>query len=541
MKRLIVSAIYLVLRYFCAHDKVLILRSGDVKQKTELDKIIRSISPMLGEKLIVSGEGRGAFKKLGIIWNLAQAKIVCVHKEKLLDLCSQTQNRTDIVTYELNQGTLKFTKTRGVIKKYRYDVQQYSDYHKLASYLVNFSRIGCKASWLERSADGLLKISIFNTLTAFFFRLFPKDSQKIVIRSCHHQYNCNPKYIVDEMLKDSFFVDRRIYWLLETHPATKVEAFPSRVKLLKNRSFRAKYHLSTARVVIDNSVLKDISYVSKRQILVQTWHGSLGIKRFDGAWDDRVGRLNEARTSFCVSNSAFETQVFRDTYWKNTPIFELGHARNSIFFQDNYILKKQIRTSLGIKDGQKIVLYAPTFRDLYRGKSGSENIQTLRPYSIARQEVVEGLTKRFGGEWIWLDRFHFHLRKYKQFSLQTKSESILNVSDYPDIQDLLLIADVVITDYSSLIFDFMLTGLPAFIYATDLDEYEKNDRAFFYPIEDTPFPIATTMSEMLENIARFDEVKYKQNVNMFLNGKGCVDGAVATIRLIYKIKEKIKE
>lgn len=55
------------------------------------------------------------------------------------------------------------------------------------------------------------------------------------------------------------------------------------------------------------------------------------------------------------------------------------------------------------------------------------------------------------------------------------------------------------------------------------------------------FPIATTMSEMLENIARFDEVKYKQNVKMFLNGKGCVDGAVATIRLIYKIKEKIKE
>lgn len=574
MKKLFTDVIYAVLRYFLPHDKVVVLRTGTRREKADLDLLLDPVRDILRDRLVVVGLGGSLYAQFQTLIQIAKAKVLLVHASKVETLLPEVLNCTDVLVYNRQKGKLIVKKNKGAIRTYNYPTSEYSKLSPIQSYLVHFSRFGCKASWLERNADELLNGNLFKVLypeaiiavfvrfikflfaqlnsatkkifaqicTIFlqaFFKFSPCDKKKIVIRSCHHQYNCNPKAIAEAIFADKDFSGWQFVWLLEPNPATKIEAFPSRLQLVKNRSIKAKWHLATAAVVIDNSVMRDIGYVNRRQIVIQTWHGSLGIKRFDGAWNDATGRANDRKTTWCISNSKFESDVYRDTYWKHTDILELGHPRNTIFFKEKMEIDAKVRSSLGIPADKKIVLYAPTFRDAYRGKAGSTSLNKLSPYSLNRGLLLQSLRARFGGDWCLLNRYHFHLKKFADFKKEIGDSNVINVSEYPDIQDLLRVADVVITDYSSLIFDFLLTGKPAFIFATDLEHYVTQERAFFYPIESTPFPIAETNEDLSKNILTFDSEKYAERSAAFLKDKGCIDGPNATLELIDKIKDKL--
>ena len=121
-----------------------------------------------------------------------------------------------------------------------------------------------------------------------------------------------------------------------------------------------------------------------------------------------------------------------------------------------------------------------------------------------------------------------------------QSDSIIDVTMYQDIQELLASADIAITDYSSCIFDFMLTKKPGFIYATDIEEY-NTERGFYYPLEETPFPIARNNEELIQNILNFDNEKYQQKVEKFLKDKGCIEDGHASERVVELIKEIINK
>ena len=106
--------------------------------------------------------------------------------------------------------------------------------------------------------------------------------------------------------------------------------------------------------------------------------------------------------------------------------------------------------------------------------------------------------------------------------------------------ELMLLADIAITDYSSWIYDFVLTRKPGFIYATDLEQYD-NERGFYYKLETTPFAIAKNNRELVNNIQNFDMDAYQAKVEEFLQGKGCVEDGKASYRVVEKIKEIIGE
>ena len=136
-------------------------------------------------------------------------------------------------------------------------------------------------------------------------------------------------------------------------------------------------------------------------------------------------------------------------------------------------------------------------------------------------------------------RFHPTVRAFSQ-NILAKSENIIDVTDYPDIQELMLLADIAITDYSSWIYDFVLTRKPGFIYATDLEQYD-NERGFYYKLETTPFAIAKNNRELVNNIQNFDMDAYQTKVEEFLKEKGCVEDGKASYRVVEKIKEIIGE
>jgi CDP-glycerol glycerophosphotransferase len=225
-----------------------------------------------------------------------------------------------------------------------------------------------------------------------------------------------------------------------------------------------------------------------------------------------------------LSNSDFETEVFRTAYWKDVPSELVGHARNDIFFLDDEEKKNKIRKKvckfLGIDEDRRIFLFAPTHRD-----DVDESYEPLDYSSIKK-----ALEERFGGEWQIVIRLHNRLKKESMVWLQDLPSYVSNATLYEDMQELLLCTDVGVTDYSSWIFDYVLSRKPGFIIELGLEDFRES-RGFYYPIETTPFPIAKDSEELAERIRAFDDDKYQKDIDRFLAERGCMEDGKASARI----------
>ena len=137
-------------------------------------------------------------------------------------------------------------------------------------------------------------------------------------------------------------------------------------------------------------------------------------------------------------------------------------------------------------------------------------------------------------------RYHPTVLIESGFKNEIKSSRVFNVSNYLDIQELLLISDAGISDYSSWVFDYMLTRKPIFVFASDYEKY-KNERGFYYPLSSTPFPISQNDDEFEKNILAFDNEKYLEEVEAFLKDKGCIEDGNAAKRIVDLILKIIEE
>ena len=376
---------------------------------------------------------------------------------------------------------------------------------------------------------------MLSDLTRYFiYKTAKVNPKKIVFFTFQGDYTCNPKYIAQKLLEESSECD--IVWV--TNNLKKYTQFPEKIRLVKLNSYEYLKEIYSAKVVIANSVelLKRTLYKKEGQIWVETCHGSLGIKRFGKENNNGKSWVKAAIKSgkimdYCISNSAFEDYVYRDTYWANTTIVKWGHARNDIFFwkkEKIEELRNNILMKYDIPLSKKIVLYAPTFRDAHN----------FDCYDIDYSALIEILGKKFGGEWVVLTRFHQSVKKIGE-NILLEEKYVYNVTKHSDIQELLAIADIGITDYSSWIYDFMLSRKPGFIFATDRNLYET-ERGFYYPLESTPFPVAVSNEELIENIKNFNLQAYEKKVEDFLNEKGCIEDGQASDRIVQKIKEWIE-
>ena len=153
--------------------------------------------------------------------------------------------------------------------------------------------------------------------------------------------------------------------------------------------------------------------------------------------------------------------------------------------------------------------------------------------------ILEAARERFGGEWKLLLRYHMSVWKVYQDRDQlagSHGDSVIDVTGYDDMQELMTIADIAITDYSSWIYDFVLQRRPGFIFATDISLY-NNERGFCYPLETTPFAIATNNAQLKQNILAFEQDPYLEKVEAFLEEKGCMEDGRASERTVDKVLE----
>lgn len=346
-------------------------------------------------------------------------------------------------------------------------------------------------------------------------------------------YGCNPKYVLKCILEmpQERTEGLDLVWITKT-PELLRPILPARVRIVLYNSEQAFYEYATAKLWVKNfqmvHLLNQGLLKKKEQIYIQMWHGSFGIKKIEGdcgylnadkAWL-ALAKKNAAYTDFWISNSRFESDVYKNAFWGAGKILEYGHPRNDLFFeQDQLQYKRKVQETYGIAPEKKLFFYMPTFRDQDHG--------LLQPLPYER--IAEELGSRFGGEWVCLVRLHPRRVSPKQIEA-LKEQSVMDATMYPDVQELLAAADAMVTDYSSAIFDFLLTKRPGFILAEDYDAYEQI-RGFYYPLTDTPFPLAKTNEELLEQIGTFDEESYRQKIDAFLKEKGSVEDGNASKRV----------
>lgn len=351
---------------------------------------------------------------------------------------------------------------------------------------------------------------------------------KIFFMTYDNKYSCNLRYIADEIIRQNLPVE--LVWATKCKDKALKATFPKEIKLVergKEPMFEAQ---ATSKIWFDNAlncVWFDIPK-KKGQIYINTWHGSMGIKRLSSNrfWMWRARKCRKV-TDYCISNSVFEENVYRDTFWQDSTYLRYGHARNDILLQKDkhpQVLEK-VREYFELDASVKCVLYAPTFRD-----DGATDC-----YDIDFAKLKASLEQRFGGSWCVLIRMH-HKNKGVKLS-DTWNDWLKDASSYPDMQELLVAADAGITDYSSWAYDYVITKKPLFIYATDIAKYDGT-RGFYYSLETTPFPICRNNVELEEQIGNFDLDRYLINCDAFLEEKGCAETGEAAAKIVEFIKKE---
>lgn len=344
-------------------------------------------------------------------------------------------------------------------------------------------------------------------------------------------FGCNPKYVALK-LNELYPGKYDMVWLVSQFTRGKSD-FPPWIRQVDYDSEEAIEELITAKVWVSNyhkiAFTRQGLYKRSNQVFIQLWHGSLGIKKIEAdastLVDDRKwlkqAKISSEMVDYWISNSDFESDVYRNAFWNVTDskIKLFGHPRNDLFFTETSEVRSKVRKKYGLSD-EKVFFYAPTFREDYRTDC----------YYSDYQRLIEVLEEKFGGNWVIFLRLHPRVR-HLACEIITNYDCVIDVTDYADIQELLTSSDAMMTDYSSCIFDYMLSKRPAFIFANDIAEYNL-ERGFYYPLKDTPFPIAKNNREIVEIIKKFDAEKYIREVNRFLKGKGCIEDGKASERVI---------
>jgi CDP-glycerol glycerophosphotransferase len=399
-----------------------------------------------------------------------------------------------------------------------------------------------KLRWLWvtiKSLPGWVKANFIRLLAKAYLvlcRAKPIQENKILFLMCHNRYGCNPKYIIEEIIRRKLPFE--LTYMVNVNAQPNFADVPAEVRIVHLRPWwNYVSELSTAKVWIDNTI-RTMAPKRPGQFFIQTFHGSLGIKKIDKINDNESMLTHNSITDFCISNSDFETKIYKLNGWRGVKIMEYGHPRNDILCPEAEPetvrrVKSKIYKIFNLEPDEKIVLYAPTFRDQhFRQKLSRETFspESLACYKLDSGLITASLSEKLGGRWRFLFRLHY-MTKIARGLHGFFDESAVDTSDYDDIQELMASSEVLISDYSSCLFDFILTRRPAFIFATDLAEYE-NDRGFYYSLRSTPFPIAESNEELRCKILNFDNTSYQEAVTKFLIDKGCREDGQASRRVV---------
>ncbi|MEU9761082.1 CDP-glycerol glycerophosphotransferase family protein [Streptomyces sp. NPDC047987] len=312
------------------------------------------------------------------------------------------------------------------------------------------------------------------------------------------QYSDSPRAVHEELVRRGAEFEH--LWVVRDQQAR----VPAGVTAIEHGSAAWYEALATSRHIVTNTQLPEWYERRDGQFVVQTWHGTplkrigldlAGTAQADAAYIATIER-RARQWSVLVSPNGFSTPVLRRSFGYRGEVLECGYPRNDLFHApDRAKVAAAVRERLGIPEGRRVVLYAPTWRDDQPRGGGR--------YALDLRLDLSAAERALGADSVLLVRRHYLVADRLPVG---GSGFVRDVSRHPDVGELMLISDALVTDYSSLMFDFALTGRPMLFHTYDLAHYRDNLRGFCFDFEArAPGPLipgATGLVEALRDPER---------------------------------------
>ncbi len=303
-------------------------------------------------------------------------------------------------------------------------------------------------------------------------------------------YSDSPKAICEVLRRSGEDLD--LIWLCKDEAAEK--SLPEGVRAVPYKGGKRLKALASARVWVDNC-RKYENLKRKGQFYLQTWHG-FALKKLEKDAEAALTpdylaacKKDSAQCDLIVSGSGHMTRLYRSSFWYDGAVLNTGTPRNDIFYSEQPALHAKVCQSYGLPPERKLLLFAPTFRADH----------STEAYRIDAEAVRQAAAQNLGGDWTVLIRLHPNVGDQSKGLFAYDGSTLIDATAYPDMQELLCAADLLITDYSSSMFDFALTGKPIVQYAPDIEAY-KADRDFYFPIDNLPFPLAKDAESLVKAV-----------------------------------------
>ncbi|MER8235945.1 CDP-glycerol glycerophosphotransferase family protein [Streptomyces sp. NPDC094049] len=356
-------------------------------------------------------------------------------------------------------------------------------------------------------------------------RELPLRDQVLYISYNGKQYSDSPRAVHEELLRRGS--DLKHLWVVRDGQV-KLPDTAEAVKFQGRDWYEA---LARSRYIVTNAHLPH--WIKRRagQVIVQAWHGTMLKKigldidapKFDPNYHERLVQ-ESANWNILVSSNRFSTPILKRAMGYEGLIAETGYPRNDyLYAEDREERAREVRERLGLPEGKKVVLYAPTWRDDLSHSRGQ--------FKFDLRVDLEDARRRLGDDHVFLIRRHSNIVD----SIPGAGNGfVFDVSEYPDIADLYVAADIMITDYSSVMFDYAHLRRPMLFFTYDLEHYRDKLRGFYFDFEnDAPGPLIGTSDELVKAIQEVDEVavEYREKYDRFHHLFCDLDDGHASVRL----------
>ena len=372
--------------------------------------------------------------------------------------------------------------------------------------------------------------------------VLPVNKRRIVFdSSLGKSYSGNPRHIFEYMVENGYQEKYECTWFYSNAPYP----IPGDGYQFRYGRFRYLYYMATAKIWIFDCRQPEWLIKRKNCFYIQTWHGT-PLKRLVLDMDD-VFMMNESDIKtyqsgfvknvqiwdFLISQNPFSSVTFQRAFAFERDMLEIGYPRNDILFSKNNeediaLLKQR----LGLPKDKKILLYAPTFRD--------DEFEENSSYKFSPKLSFDLLQEALQNDYILIVKYHYLIMDYIDWF--PYKDFIYHFDQSDDIAELFLVSDMMITDYSSVMFDYSILRRPMLFYAYDLEKYKNELRGFYFDYEDEiPGPISADTETLIRDILQYDASVYEEKYEKFCRKYNPWDDGHASEKVVEMIEKIVRD
>lgn len=343
--------------------------------------------------------------------------------------------------------------------------------------------------------------SVFNIIFKFL-KIFIKTQNNIILINSFggKKYDDSPRVIFEYIITQKKYEKYKIYWAFDNPEKFEIK----KAEKIKVNSLKYFIIALKAKYWITNSAIeKGLKFKNKNTIYINTWHGTT-IKKMGKDAPETAFKFKTSKYDVMYAQSQYDIDIFSKAFELPKDIFALvGLPRNDELFNVNEKEIQEIRMKLNIPKGKKVILYAPTFREYNRDKNGCV---------IAPPIDIEKWKEKLSKDYIVLFRAHYEINNVLGIK---DDEFIYNVSNYQNLNELMKISDILVSDYSSIMFDYSILKRPIFSYAYDYEEYKEKRGMYINIKTELPNGICENEEELLYKIINCDFEEEKSKTESF--------------------------